>query len=788
MLIRMLKKFLLTSLVSILSINTFYLNAQDGSGSIYGFITDEATGEALIGANVIIIETGAGMATDMNGYYVIQEIADGDYTVLVSYVGYQVLNYEIKVSGQEAQKLDLALTLQAVSMSEVEVSAEKIQRKYNIQPSRVNLSPRMLKAAPSLAEPDLFRTIQALPGVLTTSEFSTGLVIRGGNTDQNLILLDGITVYNPSHLGGVFSNFIVDGVKEANLIKGGYNAEYGGRLSAVLNVLSREGNRNKFDGKMSVSLLSAQTTLEGPSYNGAWLVSARRTYFDQIFKNNPNIPPYYFYDFQGHVFSDLSPRDRLSISFYSGLDDFTFNDLGLSSDWGNNTISLTYRRVFSERLIGNFLLASSEFFTNFGLGGEDGLNNENLIKDKTFSANMSYFQSKDFEWRYGLQVKQLGIKYRTTFEDEVSFDIQENPVEGAAYAKLKWKPNLRMVVEPGLRYNFYSVYADKPFIDLRLGTKYLLTDDRYINFAFGNYHQFIETIQDDFNPPLLDNWLAVDESVDPASAQQYILGYEEYFQDTYKLQIEGYYKDIQNMLTYEEFRSSTDADVSDENVRDTFTPSDGYAYGLELFGQKMVGKLTGWIGYTYSVSRKIMDSQYSDGTEEYYTNWDRAHALSILGSYVKNDKWDINFKWSWQSGQAYTPILGYYLEKTPGDPNTTFHTIPGVRNSGRYPAYHRLDLGAVRHGTIFNKKAEFFIQLINTYNRKNIFRYVYRLGNVYNGIDDDGDWVEKDHDANDNGVPDVGEVNVDEEDEGRMQRRDISLFPVIPTIGITIYF
>ena len=291
MLIRMLKKFLLTSLVSILSINTFYLNAQDGSGSgsIYGFITDEATGESLIGANVIIIETGAGMATDMNGYYVIQEIADGDYTVLVSYVGYQVLNYEIKVSGQEAQKLDLALTLQAVSMSEVEVSAEKIQRKYNIQPSRVNLSPRMLKAAPSLAEPDLFRTIQALPGVLTTSEFSTGLVIRGGNTDQNLILLDGITVYNPSHLGGVFSNFIVDGVKEANLIKGGYNAEYGGRLSAVLNVLSREGNRNKFDGKMSVSLLSAQTTLEGPSYNGAWLVSARRTYFDQIFKNNPNI-------------------------------------------------------------------------------------------------------------------------------------------------------------------------------------------------------------------------------------------------------------------------------------------------------------------------------------------------------------------------------------------------------------------------------------------------------------------------------------------------------------------
>ena len=757
-------------------------------GSIYGFVTDEAKGEALIGANVIITETGQGMATDMNGYYVLQQIAEGSYTLIVSYIGYEVLNKNIIITGSDAQMLDLVLKAQAVYLSEINVTAEKINRKYNITPSQINLSPRILKAAPALAEPDLFRTIQALPGVLTTSEFSTGLVIRGGNTDQNLILLDGITVYNPSHLGGVFSNFIVDGVKEANLIKGGYSAEYGGRLSAVLNVLSREGNRNKFDGKVSVSLLSTQTTLEGPSYNGAWLISARRTYFDQIFKNNPNIPPYYFYDFQGHVFSDLSPKDRISLSFYSGLDDFSFGDLGLTSDWGNNTISLSYRRLFSEKTVGNFLLASSQFFTNFGLGGEDGLNNENLIDDKTFSANLSYFQSKDFEWRYGLQVKQLGIKYLSTFGDSVSFDISENPVEGAGYAKLKWKTGLRMVIEPGVRYNYYSVYADEPYIDLRLRMKYLLTDDRYINFAVGNYHQFIETIQDDFNPPILDNWLAVDESVEPASAMQIVFGYEEYFRDVYRVQIETYYKDIKNMLTYEELRSTTDAEVSSEKVRDTFTPSNGYAYGLELFGQKTLGKLTGWIGYAYSVSRKMMNSVYTESEEEYYTNWDRTHAVSVLGNYIKNEKWEFNLKWAWQSGQAYTPILGYYLEKFPGDPGYNFHTIPGVRNSGRYPAYHRLDIGAVRHGTIFKKKADFFIQMINTYNQKNIFRYFYRLGNDQNGIDDDNDWDENEHDLNGNGKPDAGEENVDEADEGRMQRNDISLFPMIPTIGLTIYF
>ena len=757
-------------------------------GSIYGFVTDEAKGEALIGANVIITETGQGMATDMNGYYVLQQIAEGSYTLIVSYIGYEVLNKNIIITGSDAQMLDLVLKAQAVSLSEVDVTAERIQRKYNITSSQINLSPRILKAAPALAEPDLFRTIQALPGVLTTSEFSTGLVIRGGNTDQNLILLDGITVYNPSHLGGVFSNFIVDGVKEANLIKGGYSAEYGGRLSAVLNVLSREGNRNKFDGKVSVSLLSTQTTLEGPSYNGAWLISARRTYFDQIFKNNPNIPPYYFYDFQGHVFSDLSPKDRISLSFYSGLDDFSFGDLGLTSDWGNNTISLSYRRLFSEKTVGNFLLASSQFFTNFGLGGEDGLNNENLIDDKTFSANLSYFQSKDFEWRYGLQVKQLGIKYLSTFGDSVSFDISENPVEGAGYAKLKWKTGLRMVIEPGVRYNYYSVYADEPYIDLRLRMKYLLTDDRYINFSVGNYHQFIETMQDDFNPPILDNWLAVDESVEPASAVQIVFGYEEYFRDVYRVQIETYYKDIKNMLTYEELRSTTDAEVSSEKVRDTFTPSNGYAYGLELFGQKTLGKLTGWIGYAYSVSRKMMNSVYTESEEEYYTNWDRTHSVSVLGNYMKNEKCEFNVKWAWQSGQAYTPILGYYLEKFPGDPSYNFHTIPGVRNSGRYPAYHRLDIGAVRHGTIFKKKADFFIQIINTYNQKNIFRYFYRLGNDQNGIDDDNDWDENVHDLNGNGKPDAGEENVDEADEGRMQRNDISLFPMIPTIGLTIYF
>ena len=761
---------------------------------ISGFVSDSSSGEALIGANVFLYETRQGMATDINGYYIIQDIVPGNYTIMVSYIGFDMYKQKTRLSDDESKKVNINLVEQVVQLTEIEVTAEKLQRRNNIQPSKISLSPRMMKAAPALAEPDLFRTIQALPGVLTTSEFSTGLVIRGGNTDQNLIMLDGITVYNPSHLGGVFSNFIVDGVKEAELIKGAYNAEYGGRLSAVLNVISREGNKNQFKGKANLSLLSAQTTLEGPFYKGAWILSGRRTYFDLVLpkvlpaETAENIPPYYFYDIQGHVFSDLSPKDRFSLSYYSGIDDIFFDTFGLNGSWGNNTISAHYRRVFNEKLVGNFLVANSQFFTSFGLGGDNGLVSYNEIDDKTLSADFSWFKSSNSTLKFGAQLKKLGFEYTNKFQNSTQFQIKTDPLEFAQYIKLKYKPNDLFIIEPGLRLNLYDVYPDSLFPDLRLGLKYLLTDDRYINFSVGNYHQFISTFQDDFNPAILDNWIAADTSVSPGKSIQVVLGYEEYIKNMYKIQVEGYYKDLKNLLTYEEKRSTTDAPVSDESLANIVTPADGYAYGFELFGQKMSGKLSGWVAYTYSVSRKIMNSIYADGEQEYYTNWDRTHAFSVLGNYQFNKKWETNWRFALQSGQAFTPILGYYVQKFPESPEEVFRTIPGTRNSSRYEPYSRLDVGAVYHAKIGNTNIDIFFQIINTLNRKNTFRKIYNLGSTFNGLDDDGDWVKKDHDENNKGRPDPGEPNVDEPDEGRIRENNISLFPIIPTIGFTWEF
>lgn len=779
------KKFLFIFPLFIFNLIFSQLNPnQSNSNQIYGFITDSLSGEALIGANVFVEETGKGMATDINGYYVLSEIPSNKITLIVSYVGYKRFKKNINfdndiINKNKSINLDIAMEIEAIEIVEIDVSAEEIERLNKIEPSRISLSPRVLKAQPSLAEPDIFRTIQSLPGVLTTSEFSTGLVIRGGNTDQNLILLDGITVYNPSHLGGLFSNFIVDAVKDAELIKGGYNAEYGGRLSAVLDIRSREGNRNKFEGSTSISVLSAQTTLEGPFLNGAWLLAGRRTYFDKLLPKVTDFNfPYYFYDLQGHVFTDLNEKDRISLSFYRGVDDLQYSDLDLDSDWGNETASLAYRRVFNEKIIGNFLLANSRFYTRFGLGGEAGINEYNPLRDITLAGDISYFKSQEFNLFFGAELKDLDIKYNSRFNDETLFDSRTAPSQLAFYSKVKWKPNKRFIIEPGIRISTFSSHSSGLYPDLRLSSKFIIDDDRFINFAMGNYHQFISTFQDDFTQQILDSWFAIDEKGEPSRASQFVLGYEQFMNRGIKIQIEGYYKNITDMLTYEERRATTDGRVENESILDLLTPADGYAYGAELFIQKSIGKLSGWAGYSWSVSRKKMNNK------EYFTNWDRSHVFNILSNYQLNKQWEFNLKYTLQSGQAFTPINGYFLENLPGGSQQNYRTIPATRNGGRYPSYHRLDLGAVWH----RKNFDIFFQVINVYNRENIFTYTYPLGNTFNGIDDDGDWDLKKHDKNGNGKPDKGEPNVDENDEGRIQRNAVSLFPLIPTIGITWNF
>ena len=762
---------------------------------ISGFITNEQTGETLIGANVFIPEMKIGITSDKNGFYsiLIEETELKEFEIIIQYLGYNTINQIVNKNSQSI-RLDFELLPANIKLKSTEIVGEKEARQTETPYSSIKITQSQLSAMPSLAEADVFRTIQGLPGVLQSSEFSTGLIIRGGNTDQNLILLDGITVYNPSHLGGVFSNFIVEAIKEANLTKGGFNAEYGGRLSAVLDVISREGNRKKINMKTDISLLSAKSTIEGPFYNGAWLISGRRTYFDLVFPKLgiTGVPPYYFYDIQGHIFTDLTYKDRISVSFYNGIDDFEYGALALNGDWGNETGSIKYRRLFSEKLIGNFILAKSKFFVNFGLGGASGILEKDIIDDQTFAGDLLYFLNNDITIKTGFQYKNLGFSYESLFDTDTLFSLIKKPKEFNLYSQVKFIFDKKLILEPGIRINYYDLNGTNYYPNFRLGAKYILDTDKFINFSLGNYNQFIFTFQDDYNPPILDAWVAIDESVEAGKAEHIVLGYETY-KNNLKFQVEAYYKNIYNMLTFEDQRAATDGEVSDEQLSDILTSADGEAAGIEFFVQKLKGDLTGWIAYTTSYSIKEMNEQI------YYTNWDRRHVLNVVGNLkIKQSLlsgWDFNWKFTYQTGQAFTPIKGYYLENLQSNEFPISRTIPGGRNSDRYPAYHRLDLGLSKEFKLNKKvKGKFFVQIINAYNRKNIFRYFYSNRNVI-GVDDDGDWAWQTDDINGNGVGDyywnqngnlVPEPNVDENDENIPQRRELSIFPIIPTIGFSI--
>ncbi|HFE64214.1 MAG TPA: TonB-dependent receptor, partial [Caldithrix sp.] len=300
------------------------------TATLSGFVTDSTNGESLIGANIYFQDLPIGISSNEHGYFILQSVPAGKHILVVNYLGYHSYRQPLDIGAGEKKFLNIMLRPQALEGEAVLVSAERLTSEREIQLSQVELSTRTIRSAPQLGEADLFRTIQALPGVVSESDFSTGLVVRGGNTDQNLIMLDGITVYNPSHMGGLFSNFLLDAIKDARFIKGGFPAEYGGRMSSVLNIISKAGNSKHAAGSAGVSMLSSRFSFEAPLQNGALLLAGRRTYFDKALKLIGKEFPYYFYDFQGSLFQDFSANDRLTLSGYFGNDVLDWDKLSFN--------------------------------------------------------------------------------------------------------------------------------------------------------------------------------------------------------------------------------------------------------------------------------------------------------------------------------------------------------------------------------------------------------------------------------------------------------------------------
>jgi hypothetical protein len=713
--------------------------------TISGFVTDSTNGYSLIGANIFLKDLPLGSSTNDEGYFAIYPVNPGQYTLICSFLGYETFKTEITVKPTENIFLNISIAPQPLEAKALNVTAEAEAMERDINISEIQLSTRTIRQVPQLGEVDLFRTLQALPGIVSESDFSTGLVVRGGNADQNLIMLDGITVYNPSHLGGLFSNFLMDAVKDAHFIKGGFGAEYGGRMSSVLNVISKEGNRKEFSGGAGVSLLSSRLSLEAPVKNGALLLAGRRTYVDQAAKLIGEEFPYYFYDFQGSFHQDLTPYDRLTVSGYFGEDILDWDEYEFNFKWGNRTLSAHWQHVFSPRLFSHFMIAGSRFRTKVELGGSQGVNSRNVILDYTLKGDMSYFSSQQNNYKFGFEIKKLKFTYNSSYDNRELLSIKQEPTESAFYVQNNRQLSNRFLIIPGVRLNYFSDQADNIYIGPRLAMKYQLRHGEYLNFSTGLYRQFMFTVRDEFSPSVINEWFAIDNTVPAGKSIHYILGYERELWSTTNLQIEAYYKTLDNMLTYRETRSAVDESLgSDIEVDKLFVPTQGHSFGLEFFLHKKYGRLTGWMGYTLNWARSKLDNF------EYYASFDRRHDLKILFSYDLGRKWAFGNRFNYGSGFPYTRAIATYLEKDNGADMRRI--IYSKRNAFRYPAYMRWDISFTKKFKWFKQNWTADLQIVNVLNRENIFFY---------------NW-----DFNENPA----------------KRDEITMLPLVPTIGIGVEF
>lgn len=697
------------------------------AGTIHGFVREKDSKEPIIMGNVWIKGTTIGTTTNMKGYYVLPSLDPGTYEIRFAYVGYTAVEIsQTLVNGDDVQ-LDVLLELEPVKVKEVVVTAERGKREIDITPSQIAVQVPQIRAIPQVAEPDLFRAIQMLPGVATLSDFSAGLYIRGGSPDQNLILLDQIDVYNPNHLFGFFSTFNTDAIKSVELLKGGFPAMYGGRLSSVLNVYNKEGDRESVHGVVRASLLSASTTIEGPWKKGSWMFSGRRTYLDLAGKIADFDLPYYFYDAHGKINFDIDERNQASASFYLGDDllDLGQNGMNIKLDWGNKTFSTQWTHLFSSKLFSHFVFAGSRFDSDTQIKFDDiSFGILNRITDLALKGSLTYSPTTKHSMDFGFEGKKLDFDLNY----EIVGSKYLNSFAGNYYA-LYFQDNYRLglynILQAGVRFDHYTDGNYSRLVP-RLSLKHLLNDRSNLTITYGRYSQFLNLVQQE-GMSFADMWFPVDKTFKPGEADHYILGYSFDNKVTFSLDVEAYYKHYTNVA---EYRSSEnrgfDEQLDHQTAAQNFFSGKGEAYGGDIYLRNKIAGFAGWIGYSLSWTKKQVEGYNFD--KEYYPTYDRRHTITAIQDCHLSSKWRLNFAFKYGSGQPYTEATARYAVQEPGG---TIYYLPleGEKNFYRLPAYHRLDVGAFYETHFFKKDAEVFIQIVNVYNHKNVWFRRYQTSN-----------------------------------------------------------
>lgn len=731
------------------------------AADISGFVRDGADGESLPFASVYLKDQNWGGITNESGYYAIVGIPPGRYTLVASMVGYGVFQQEVEIADRDIVR-DIRLREEAIQLEDTLIEADREDvESFDISPGRTTLQVRELKIAPAAIEADPIRTIQTLPGVATLSDFSVGLYVRGGTPDQNLILLDGTDVYNASHLFGLFSTFPADAAKSTELLRGGYPAKYGGRLSSVLNVITNEGNKEQVEVDGGLSLLASRMTVQSPVFKGSWLVSARRTHLEPLLAIakdalDAKALGYNFYDLQGKTHQVLSHSDQLTIAAYTGQDNllYRFDELGFDLEWGNRTVSSKWTHVFDSNLFGNFLFTGSRFKALTNFDSEDvELIEQNRLTDLSLKGDLNYFAGKNHAVELGFNIKRQSVGYEFGEKDRIWFDIDVEAFHNSVYVQDNWSVGPLLTLQPGLRFNQFS-NGGYTGLSPRLAVRYQTGDETQLKAAIGRYHQYIFRLAREFQGiSLLSNvWALADSTADPSSSTHYIAGFETKLLGL-DLDAETYYKDYKGLyeLNYDEQDS--------DKIGDILRRGDGRAYGFDLLLRKRAGKQTGWLSISIGASeRKIDDLNLDEAGEErfYKSKFDRGISINLVHSWRFRKKWTLNSRSAFASGQPYTQILGRGEISLPSGNTWTFNEQGGL-NAVRLPSYQRLDVSIQRVFAFRSFDMRAYLQIINVLNRKNIFNYFWDLEG-------------------------------DPEDRKPNKRRDIPMLPILPSFGIDFNF
>jgi|TARA_B110001452_G_scaffold259996_1_gene257036 hypothetical protein len=765
------------ALLSILFFSTAY--AQNVTLS--GYIKDAANGEELINAS-IVNEKSQGTVTNVYGFYSLT-LPEGQYTFTVSYIGYESIEKTLAL--KESQTLDFELTEATNQLAEVEVTAKRLDENLNrAEMSTTQLTAKQIKAIPQfLGEFDVIRSITLLPGVTTVGEGASGFNVRGGKTDQNLILLDQAPVYNSSHIFGFFSVFNGDAVRDLKLYKGGIPAPFGGRLSSVLDVHQKEGNTKEFAGTMGLGLLSSRLMLEGPLVKdkASFMIAGRRSYQDVLLKASPNDDLNSiianFYDLNAKVNYKFNDKSRLFLSAYYGKDAFGVPGL-VKFDWGNLGLTGRWNYLITDKLFLNVSTIYSDYDYAIGFDFPQAkIDNIAFIKNQSNKLAFSWFPNAKHQVNYGAEATVYDFEPFSTTLDyidsnlvDINIELQnEYAVEPSLYIEDNWKVNNRMTIRGGLRYSsFYNLgardvvnynptangtvrndlitdttnYSSREIIESfdglqglepRLGINFKTTENTAIKASYNRMRQYIHLISNTTSSLPIDTWRPAGRYIDPGTADQIALGWNRNFKGgEWQLSIETYYKSMRDLVDFKNGAQPTGVD----NIEVALMTGRGRSYGLEMQLDKKIGQLTGWVAYTYSRSQLQVDLGATPEEWINLGNWysaaqDKPHDIAIVAAYAWKPNISFSGSFIYQTGKPYT-----YPEAR-SEFEGIIYPFALSRNNSRTPAYHRLDLSmdvAIPNKKENGRKGSWNFGVYNAYARKNAFSIFFE-----EELDDNGD-------------------------------------------------